>query len=131
MIACYDLVELWVIEKHGSQGLNFSFEKVRRRLHQSKYFGNARCILTPFTTEDFLLSHFYISLQESIRASCQDCTVITIAHRLNTVIDYDRILVLEDGKIVEFDEPEVLLSKEDGYFAELYRNYCTKQTAET
>ena len=75
------------------------------------------------------MSHFYISLQESIRASCQDCTVITIAHRLNTVIDYDRILVLEDGKVVEFDEPDVLLSKEDGYLAELYRNYRTcKQT---
>ena len=55
--------------------------------------------------------------------------MITIAHRLNTVIDYDRILVLEDGKVVEFDEPDVLLSKEDGYLAELYRNYRTcKQT---
>ena len=63
-------------------------------------------------------------IQETIRKRLQGCTVITIAHRLNTVIDYDRILVLEDGKIVEFDEPQVLLSKEDGHFAELYRSHC-------
>ena len=75
------------------------------------------------------MGHFCVSPQETIRTKFQGCTVITIAHRLNTVIDYDRILVLEDGKVIEFDEPDVLLSKEDGYLAELYRNYCTKQTA--
>lgn len=43
-------------------------------------------------------------------------TVITIAHRLQTIIDYDRVLVLDEGKVVEFDEPWTLLNKETGMF---------------
>ena len=61
-------------------------------------------------------------IQEAIREKCQDSTVITIAHRLNTFMDYDEILVLEDGRVVEYGPPQVLLGKENGTFAELYRN---------
>jgi ABC-type multidrug transport system fused ATPase/permease subunit len=46
--------------------------------------------------------------------------VITIAHRLKTVIDYDRILVLDEGRILEFDEPKTLLRK-GGPFREMCR----------
>ena len=45
-------------------------------------------------------------IQETIRTKCKDCTVIAIAHRLNTVIDYDRVLVVENGEIVGNDKPE-------------------------
>ena len=48
--------------------------------------------------------------------------MITIAHRLKTVVDYDRILVLEDGEIVEIGEPRELLAKNDGAF----RRMCQK-----
>ena len=48
--------------------------------------------------------------------------MITIAHRLKTIIDYDRILVLGDGgRVVEFDTPNVLLSREGGAFREMCR----------
>ena len=47
-------------------------------------------------------------IQETIRTKCKDCTVIAIAHRLNTVIDYDRVLVVENGRIVGNDKPENL-----------------------
>ena len=40
-------------------------------------------------------------IQETIRTKFKDCTVITIAHRVNTIIDYDRVLVLENGRIVD------------------------------
>ncbi|GFO38362.1 canalicular multispecific organic anion transporter 1 [Plakobranchus ocellatus] len=55
-------------------------------------------------------------LQETIRTEFKDCTVLTVAHRLNTVIDYDKILVLSNGKILEFGSPSELLSKTTGTF---------------
>ncbi|CAF0716997.1 unnamed protein product [Brachionus calyciflorus] len=55
-------------------------------------------------------------IQQTIRAQFSDCTVLTIAHRLNTIMDSSRIMVLDKGKIVEFDSPKVLLSNKLGYF---------------
>ncbi|KAK9316859.1 P-loop containing nucleoside triphosphate hydrolase protein [Lipomyces starkeyi] len=55
-------------------------------------------------------------IQETIRKEFKDRTILTIAHRLNTIIDSDRIVVLAAGKIVEFDTPEVLLSNKNSLF---------------
>ncbi|KAL9971579.1 hypothetical protein ACROYT_G017757 [Oculina patagonica] len=62
-------------------------------------------------------------IQETIRTKFQHCTVMTIAHRLNTIIDYDRVLVLQNGQIVEYDKPENLLLNEEGHFSRLYYRY--------
>ncbi|CAG9800858.1 unnamed protein product [Chironomus riparius] len=50
-------------------------------------------------------------IQKTIRLKFAECTVLTIAHRLNTVIDSDRILVMDAGRCVEFGTPRELLSK--------------------
>lgn len=50
-------------------------------------------------------------IQQTIRSEFKECTVITIAHRLNTILDSDLIAVLNHGKLVEFDKPSVLLSR--------------------
>ena len=53
-------------------------------------------------------------IQETIRELTG--TVITIAHRLQTIVDYDKVLVLDKGEVVEFDHPWELINKEDGTF---------------
>ena len=53
-------------------------------------------------------------IQTMIRNKFQDCTILTIAHRLHTVIDYDKILVLEAGKNMEYDTPQRLLQQQEG-----------------
>ncbi|KAM9837504.1 ATP-binding cassette sub-family C member 3 isoform 1-T1 [Aulostomus maculatus] len=50
-------------------------------------------------------------IQSTIRTQFEDCTVFTIAHRLNTIMDYTRVLVLDKGQIAEFDTPTNLLSQ--------------------
>ena len=59
-------------------------------------------------------------IQNAIDKAMNNCTVITIAHRIKTVINYNRIMVISNGQIIEFDTPENLLSKK-GQFYLLYQ----------
>ena len=56
-------------------------------------------------------------IQRVIREQFSMCTIITIAHRLNTVLDYDLILVLDKGNVAEVGTPDELRRKEHGIFA--------------
>ncbi|KAJ2743758.1 hypothetical protein GGI20_003515 [Coemansia sp. BCRC 34301] len=58
-------------------------------------------------------------IQDSIRKEFKDCTVLTIAHRLNTIIDSDMIMVIDGGKLAEYDTPQNLLANEESLFAKL------------
>ncbi|XP_011878652.1 PREDICTED: multidrug resistance-associated protein 5-like isoform X1 [Vollenhovia emeryi] len=59
------------------------------------------------------------TVQNTLQNEFADCTVLTIAHRLQTVVTCDRILVMSEGKVVEFDAPAALLSRPDSEFSKL------------
>ena len=61
-------------------------------------------------------------MQRVIREEFVDHTIIAVAHRLNTIVDFDKIAVMEKGKLVEFDSPEKLLATPSKFRA-LYRDY--------
>ena len=65
-------------------------------------------------------------IQIAIDKAMSNCTVITIAHRIKTIINYDRIIVISNGEIVEFDTPQNLLDKK-GEFYLLYQESINSQ----
>ncbi|KAJ5795133.1 ABC transporter integral membrane type 1 [Penicillium paradoxum] len=60
-------------------------------------------------------------IQETLR-ELQNSTIITIAHRLQTIIDYDKVLVLDHGRVIEYDHPWTLINKEEGVFRSMCDN---------
>ncbi|NWV02567.1 MRP3 protein, partial [Ptilonorhynchus violaceus] len=56
-------------------------------------------------------------IQTTIRTQFEDCTVLTIAHRLNTIMDYTRVLVLDNGTIAEFDTPANLIAAKGIFYS--------------
>merc|ERR1712166_396287 len=58
-------------------------------------------------------------IQRMLRTRFPNTTLVTIAHRLNTVMDYDCVLVMDNGRASEFDSPTNLLSNEEGIFSQL------------
>ena len=62
-------------------------------------------------------------VQKIIRDLFKDCTVMTIAHRLNTILDSNRIMVLGNGKVIEFDTPKTLQQNPDSHFYRMYADF--------
>ncbi|KAH0912384.1 hypothetical protein HID58_035705 [Brassica napus] len=62
-------------------------------------------------------------LQKTIRREFADCTVITVAHRIPTVMDCTMVLSISDGRIVEYDAPMKLMENEDSLFGKLVKEY--------
>lgn len=60
-------------------------------------------------------------IQKAINEILKNSTIITIAHRIKTIINYDKILVIKDGEKLEFDSPNDLLSRNDSLFYKLYK----------
>ncbi|KAL5716112.1 Canalicular multispecific organic anion transporter 1 [Ranunculus cassubicifolius] len=58
-------------------------------------------------------------IQKTIRDEFKSCTMLIIAHRLNTIIDSDRVLLLDSGKVLEYDTPGALLSNESSAFSKM------------
>ncbi|KAK9707522.1 hypothetical protein RND81_07G203100 [Saponaria officinalis] len=69
-------------------------------------------------------------IQKTIREDTSGCTVITVAHRIPTVIDYDLVMLLDQGKITEYDSPSELLKDSSSAFSKLVKDFQNR-TSET
>uniref|UniRef100_A0A803M010 ABC-type xenobiotic transporter n=1 Tax=Chenopodium quinoa TaxID=63459 RepID=A0A803M010_CHEQI len=72
-------------------------------------------------------------MQKTIRRELTDCTMITVAHRIPTVMDCTKVLAISDGNLVEYDEPLNLMNKEGSLFGQLVKEYwshskCNRQS---
>ncbi|XP_023756054.2 ABC transporter C family member 10 [Lactuca sativa] len=68
-------------------------------------------------------------IQKTIREEFQDCTVITVAHRIPTVIDCTVVLVMKDGKVMEYDKPMKLMNESASLFTQLVNEYWSQHKA--
>lgn len=75
---------------------------------------------------DFETDHL---VQQAIR-NLHGVTILTIAHRLATIMDYDFLLVLGDGKVLEYDTPKALLANSKGLLRSLVDSSAEKQELE-
>lgn len=78
------------------------------------------CILVLDEATASIDSNTDIKIQKTIRNCFCNSTVLTIAHRINTIIDSDKILVLDHGRVIEFGPPHELLKIDKGIFKSLY-----------
>lgn len=75
--------------------------------------------ISSFRTDSFI--------QQTIRRRFAECTVLTVAHRLHTIMDSDRVLVMDAGRAVEFEPPHLLLEKTTGIFKEMVNATGTEE----
>jgi len=69
-------------------------------------------------------------IQKLIHEEFVDSTVITIAHRLNTIMGSDKVLVLSHGQVVEYDAPQTLMNDPTSQFSELLKEIKKKKKEE-
>lgn len=62
-------------------------------------------------------------MQQIIRTHFKDQTIITIAHKLDTVLDFDKIAFMDNGKVIEFEAPKFLLSREGSAFKSMFESF--------
>nr|QCO93577.1 ATP-binding cassette subfamily C member 6 [Chilo suppressalis] len=69
-------------------------------------------------------------IQRTIRKRFAECTVLTVAHRLNTIMDSDRVMVMDAGRLVEFDHPYCLLNNPNSHFTKMVNETSDKMSAQ-
>jgi ABC-type multidrug transport system fused ATPase/permease subunit len=104
-----------VVEKHGQ---NLSQGQRQLLCLARAILAEPRILLMDEATSS-VDSNADMLIQQVLKSSFSQSTVISIAHRLATIAEYDRIVVLDNGKLVEVDTPANLLKNSDSFFSQL------------
>ena len=104
-----------VVEEHGT---NYSVGQRQLLCVSRALLRKSKVILMDEATASIDLETD-LKIQKTVREEFADSTVITIAHRIHTIIDSDRVLVLDMGELKEFDKPAVLLKDQSSLFSQL------------
>ena len=104
-----------VVEEHGT---NYSVGQRQLLCVARALLRKSKVILMDEATASIDLETD-MKIQKTIREEFSDSTVVTIAHRIHTIIDSDKVMVMELGRLKEFDKPSVLLSDKNSMFSQL------------
>ena len=114
-----ELIKKYLNFKIKESGINISLGKKQLLCFARAILKNAKIIVLDEATAALDQKTEDI-IQKSIDNYFKNSTVFSIAHRIKCVLDFDRIMVFDEGKLKEFDEPKKLLSQKDSLFSELY-----------
>ncbi|KAL9614735.1 MAG: hypothetical protein Q9167_000804 [Letrouitia subvulpina] len=127
IISALQDVNLWqIIQAKG--GLDIDVEALNLSHGQRQLFSLAQALLRPSSI--LILDEATssvddvtdIMIQRIIRQKFSKHTIIAVAHKLDTIIDFDKVVVLENGFLREFDSPNLLLERPSSAFAQLYNS---------
>ena len=104
----------------ADEGANFSLGQRQLLCVARAILRRSKILLLDEASSSIDLETDYL-LQKTLRSEFGDCTTITIAHRLATIMDSDRVMVLEAGQLKEFDTPQALLSNPNSLFYSLHQ----------
>lgn len=128
IVAALEMVGLQSITL-GPKGLDIDVADLSLSHGQRQLLAVARALLHP--SKVLVMDEITASLDEdterqilsTVHAAFSESTIITVAHRLKTLLDYDLIVVLDAGRIVEMGKPAELMSTEDGWFKQLMNSH--------
>ncbi|KAJ5950082.1 hypothetical protein N7454_001666 [Penicillium verhagenii] len=120
---------LWPhIESKGGLDIDMSEELLSHGQQQLFCLARAMCKSSQIVIMDEATSSVDSEsenlMQSVIRKHFKDQTIIAIVHKLDTILDYDKIAVMDKGRVVEFDRPQALLSMRESAFKSLYNSFC-------